>query len=712
MRCLVAIARHHELDTTFDGLLHEFAVGAEEPEDRRLLLIAKGIGLEARNVTLGWQELVRSRDLFPVLARLKNGNSVIIVGIEDTTDDPQVAVVDPLPGDLSPLLVGKDDFLQRWSGSIVSFKRIYRLTDEDQPFSLRWFAPEILRQKAVLSRIAVASLLLHLLALAVPVFFQLVIDRVLAHQTYQTLFVLMIGVMVAITFDSIFNFLRRSFLLFVVKKIDMGVASKTFSHLLSLPVNFFDFAPAGVLVKHMQQAEKIREFLTGSLFITVLDASVLLVFIPVLFMYSEILTAVVLVFAVLIAGVIVSLIGPFRRRLEHLYNAEGQRQALLTEAIHGMHTIKALSLEPRQQSAWDRHSANTVTNHFKVGMVSTSAQALTSLLEKLMVIVIVAVGAQQVIEGALSVGALVAFQMISARVSGPLVQIVSLLHTFQEALLSVRMLGNVMNSPSERAGTERGIRAPIRGALRFEGVSFNYAERSAPAVSDLSFDIPAGAFVGIVGASGSGKTTLARLVAGLYRPQIGIVRIDGQDIRQFDLTHLRLNVGIVLQDNFLFRGTVRENIAMTRTEAGIEDIVKVARYAGAEEFIERLPRGYDTVLEENGRNLSAGQKQRLAIARALLLQPAILIFDEATSALDPESEAIIQGNLAKIAAGRTLFMISHRLSTVKDADKILVLSDGKLVGEGKHAELLKTCERYASLWGEQTKHISAPRAER
>jgi ATP-binding cassette subfamily B protein len=331
---------------------------------------------------------------------------------------------------------------------------------------------------------------------------------------------------------------------------------------------------------------------------------------------------------------------------------------------------------------------------------------VTGLLEKLMSVAIIALGALDVFNHELTVGALVAFNMLAGRVSGPLVQILTMAHEYQEVALSIRMLGEVMNRVPETDNVQRGLCPPISGSIEFEDVSFSYQSDRSPALEGVSFTVAAGSIVGVVGRSGSGKTTITRLIQRLYPVQRGLVRIDGYDIREIDLMHLRKCIGIVLQDNFLFRGTVRENIAAAKPSATFEEIARAAKAAGAEEFIERLPRGFDTMLEENAENLSGGQKQRLAIARALITDPRLLILDEATSALDPDSEVIIRQNLRKIAEGRTVLIVSHRLSTLVDANAILVVDRGQLIAAGRHDQLLSSCTTYRHLWNQQTRHAA------
>ncbi|HWK68788.1 MAG TPA: peptidase domain-containing ABC transporter [Rhizobiaceae bacterium] len=705
LQCLALVARHHGVDLSPERLMHDYAIGEAPVPTRQLLRMAKDAGLRARHTFLAWSALMQLGDAYPVLAELENGNWVIIAGFVSGEQD-MVRVLDPLAERAEILLLSEQQFTGSWGGSVVLLKRSFRLSDDDQPFGFRWFVPELFRQRGLFGDVALAAFVLYGLGLLTPIFFQLVIDKVLVHQSYATLTVLTIGIAVALVFDAAFSFLRRYLLLYATNRIDIRVATRTFGHLLNLPIALFDQASAGVLVKHMQQTGRIREFLTGRLFLTLLDGLSLLVFVPILLLYSVKLTLVVLGFAALVGLVVMLLVGPFQRRLQALYQAEGERQALLVETIHGMQTVKSLALEPRQRRVWDDQSAQSISVRFRVEKISTFAQSLTGLLEKLMSVAIVGLGALDVFDGAMTIGALVAFNMLAGRVSGPLVQIVTMVHEYQEVALSVRMLGEVMNERPEQHGRARGLRPELRGHIEFDKVSFRYAPDVPPALDDVSFTVPAGSVFGLVGKSGSGKTTVTRLVQGLYPIQQGLIRIDGHDSREVDLVHLRKSIGVVLQDSFLFRGTVRENIAAAKPDASLEEIAMAARVAGAEEFIERLPRGFDTMLDENASNLSGGQRQRLAIARALITNPRLLIFDEATSALDPDSEAIIRQNLAQIARGRTVIIVSHRLSTLVDADAILVIDRGKVADIGRHDQLVSRCMTYRHLWAQQNRQAA------
>lgn len=706
VRCLVLVARHHGLELSLEGLIHQYALEESEADMDLLVRMAREHGFKAERRRLGHDSLSGLGEAFPLLARLPDGRTVIVAGVDG--ERGTVQVVDPRTQPLRREDWPRERLTSGWDGEAILLKRVYRLADETQPFGLRWFAPEVLRQGKTFLDVAVAAIMLLVLGLAMPIYFQVVIDKVLVHGSLSTLQVLSLGMLVVLAFEAGFNFLRGYMMLHATSKIDVRIATRTFSKLLSLPMLFFGGSRAGVLIQHMQQVDKIREFLTGKLFFTLLDAAALVIFVPVLFFYSPLLASLVLGFSAALAVFMAVLIPVFKRRLQKLYKAEGDRQSFLVEAIRGMETVKSLSLEPSQRKKWDDKAAMAVGMRFGVGTISVGASVGTGLLEKLMGLSIPWVGVFLVFDHQMTVGALIAFQMLAGRVSSPLVQIVSLLHEYQEKALSVRMLATIMNEPSEPRPSHGGMRPAVQGEVSFANVSFRYSPAAPPALDGVNVRFPAGAMVGVVGRSGSGKSTLGRLVQGLYTAGSGMVAIDGHDVREFDLTHLRRHIGVVLQENFLFSGTVRENIAIARPSATLSEVAWAARLAGAEEFIARLPQGFDTLLEENGANLSGGQRQRLAIARALINHPKVLIFDEATSALDAESEEIIQNNLSRIAQGRTTIMISHRLSMLAGADLIVVMDQGRIVDAAPHSDLLARCALYRDLWRSQNRHILGP----
>ncbi len=703
MICLALLAGHHGKPADPELLTHKS--GLKVGEEANWLLfqhLAKELGLRSRKVSGSFDKALTMQAVMPFLGRKKDGSWYIIAGVREENDSPELAVVDPADkGEKEGLYSfwNKQDFDQRAEPDFLLIKPRFELNNPHRKFDLFWFVPFFYSLKGVFAQIAGAVAALTLLSLILPLFFQIVIDKVLPNETYNTLNVLGAGVCIAIIFNGGLEYLRNYLLLYATQKIDIKTAMATFAHLMRLPTDFFEGAPTGLLIKHMQQADNIRGFLSGRLFFTILDLLSLLVFIPFLLIYSSILTGIVIFFSVLMAIVAWVLVRPLQRKLNILYEAEGKRQSKLVEAIKGIHTIKALALEPSQEREWNNASAFAVKSQFEVGQISTIANAISHVLELLMNICVIWAGAFLVFNQTISIGALIAFQMLSGRVSGPLVQLVGLIHEYQQIALSVRMLGSVMNSPQEHPGGSG--RGQIRGQIEFDHVNFRYRPDLPDVLHDFNLKIKPGEVLGIVGKSGSGKSTLARLIQAINRPQSGIIRLENMDIREWDKTILRKGIGIVLQDNYFFQGTIRENISLGQPGANTANIIQAARMAGADEFVSKLPKGYETILEENAVNLSGGQRQRLAIARALLSNPSILILDEATSALDPESEGIIQQNLSLICQNRTVIIITHRLSMVRRADRILVLDNGKVAAIGPHHVLAHREGIYQSFWQQQ-----------
>jgi ATP-binding cassette subfamily B protein len=705
VRCLYLVALHHGIQVTPEQLGR---IDTTDPIGSVLRLMRE-VGLAGSLVRKKtWNNLINLGSAFPVMAESPGGSWMIVASVIKSGDGTVVvAVLDPKTEQQGIQLYTEEKFEEIWSGRLILAKRKYRLDEEKQPFGLRWFLPDVLREGRYLRDVALAAIMSTLIGFATPLFFQIMIDKVIPHKSYHTLFAVVIAVIVTVVFDSVFGYVRQYLMLFATNKIDARLASRTFSHMLRLPMQFFETHPAGVLLRHMQQTDAIRSFLTGRLFQTALDTFALPVLIVGLCFYSGVLTAVVLVFALIIAGIIGFMVPTFRIYLQQLYGAEGARQADLVETLHGMRAVKSLALEPLRIKSWDNKVTASIRRRATVGYFSAIAMVLVGGLQNLLQITILGIGAKEVFDGTITIGALVAFNMLSGRVISPLVSMVGLINEYQQTALSVRMLGTVMNHPPERDPNQHGIRPNISGNLEFHEVSFTYDGAATPALDHVSFKVEKGQMIGIVGRSGSGKTTVTRLIQGIHAPRDGLIKLDGTDIRHIDLTHLRRSIGVVLQENILFRGTVRDNIAAAKPDATLEEVMEVSRLAGADEFIERLPMSYETYVEESANNFSGGQRQRLAIARALLLRPSLLLFDEATSALDPESEAIVQTNLAEIGRGRTMIIVSHRLSSLVNADAILVLDRGKVIDLAPHETLLQRCDVYRHLWQQQTRHIQS-----
>jgi subfamily B ATP-binding cassette protein HlyB/CyaB len=699
LRATFLIAAHHGI-TLRPEALPRLVEGDAAP---MILATLAAAGFHARlSKGATWTRLANLGTAYPVMAGCKDGGWLIVVAM---MPDAQIAILDPRQEAKGVQTLPRARFTDLWDGRILLARPAPR--EADQPFGLAWFMPALRAQRGLLAGVAVAVILGNLIAFALPLLFQVLIDRVIAHQAWNTLTAIVAIFVLLASFDAAFTYTRQRLMLIAGGKIDAVMGARSFAHLMALPLSVFETTPAGVMARHMQQTERIRTFLTGRLFQTLLDAAFLPLLLGILMLLCGPLTLVVLGFATAIAAVIGLLLPLFRRRLNALYQAEAGRQAQLVETLHNMRAVKSLVLEPARRKVWEDSLAGTLRRQWDVGAISALASSVTGLFEKLMQISVIGYGAALVLDGRLTTGALVAFLMLAGRVTGPLVQIVGLINEYQEAALSVRMLAGVLNQKPERGTQARPARHPILGRLRFDAVSFTYPGAASPALDRIDLDIAPGQVIGVVGRSGSGKTTLTRLIQGIEVPQAGLIQLDGVDIRQIDLDHLRRSLGVVLQENLLFRGTIRDNIAMARPDAGLEEVMIAAKLAGAEEFIRRLPQGFDTAVEEGAANLSGGQRQRIAIARALMSAPKILVFDEATSALDPESEAVVNRNLAAIARGRTMIIVSHRLSSLVRSDKIVVLDQGRVVDIAPHAELLARCEIYRHLWQQQTEHLGA-----
>jgi ATP-binding cassette, subfamily B, bacterial HlyB/CyaB len=665
----------------------------------RLIEVASEFGLSAERARLDWEAL-RSRPFsHPLLLILKNSNVVTLMGVRREGAE-EVAISDPLHRDGEIFFLARTDLERAWDGAALVIKPLPP-SKEDASFGFSWFTRKLFAERKLLRDIVVAAMTMYMIALSVPIFFQLLVDKVVPNQAFSTLYAITAGVVVLILFDGGFNYLRSYLLAFITRKLDHVIANETIDHLLKLPIDFFHANPSGVVAYKLQEANNVREFLASRLFNTLLDGLGIIIFLPVLLIYSWQLTLIVLAISAVAFIVLAVMSHEFRAKLRDVNDIEGRRKAFLFEILNGIATIKTLALEPRSMMRWRRYTDESATKMLSLDHTSASARAVIGTLERGMSVGIGALGALFVLSDQMTVGALVAFNMLGLRVAQPLIQASTLMQEYQKAVLSLKLLAQLMQTKPEP--TTGQLAPTIRGHIEFEDVTFHYPGMAAPAIKDINFAVEPGQIVGIVGRSGSGKTTITRLLQGLYQPQAGLVKIDGQDMKELDLAHLRTQIGVVLQENFMFRGTVRENIAMTKPTASLEEVVRAAQLAGAHEFIQRLPHGYSTMLEESAANLSGGQRQRLAIARALIHNPPVLVFDEATSALDPESEAIIQQHLNAIARGRTIVIISHRLSFVARSNVIIVVEQGRIAQIGTHEALIRSCLPYNQLWGQQSR---------
>jgi ATP-binding cassette, subfamily B, bacterial HlyB/CyaB len=665
----------------------------------RVVELAGEFGLRAERARFDWDGLRTAPFGHPILLLLENTNVVVLMGLR--RDGPEEAAVsDPLFRDGDPFFLAREDLERAWCGDALVVTPLPPGKAEAS-FGFSWFTSKLFAERALMRDIIAAALTMHLIGLSVPIFFQLLVDKVVPNQAFSTLYALSAGVGVLILFDAGFNYLRNYLLSFITRRLDRQVANNTIEHLLKLPIDYFHTHPSGVTAYKLQEANNVRDFLASRLFNTFLDFLAVVIYLPVLLLYSWRLTLIVLAVAAATFVILAVMSRSFRDKLGEVNEIEGRRKAFLFEILNGIATIKTLTLEPRSLLRWRRYTDEAATKTLLLDQTAAGARSVVAGLERGMSVGIGALGALFVLSDQMTVGALVAFNMLGLRLVQPLIHASTLMQDYQKAMQSLKLLAQLMQTAPEPSSGQ--LAPPIRGQIEFDGVSFYYPGSPTPAIKDISFTIEPGKVVGIVGRSGSGKTTITRLIQGLYRPQSGLINIDGQDLKELDLAHLRMQIGVVLQENFLFRGTVRENIAMTKPAASLDEVVRAAQLAGAHEFIQRLPHGYSTMLEESAANLSGGQRQRLAIARALIHDPPVLILDEATSSLDPESEAIIQQHLAAIAHGRTIVIVTHRLSFVARADAIIVVDQGRLVQVGPHETLLGSCLPYKQLWSQQAR---------
>ncbi|WP_165188515.1 type I secretion system permease/ATPase [Caulobacter soli] len=702
LACFVALLSFLDRPADPEQLAHDLGAKARALTADDLLLLAKRLDVKARRQPV---RASLAKYPLPAIARMKDGRFLLLLQA-----GPETALI-MRPEEGTPQVVALSDFIGGFAGELVLMTTRERLAGSTRAFDVTWFIPALVKYRHMLRDVLVASLFIQLLALVTPLFFQVVVDKVLVHKGLTTLEVLAFGLLVASIFDVVMGGLRTYLFSHTTSRVDAELGSKLFSHLTRLPMSYFQARRVGDSVARVRELDSIREFLTSSALTVVLDLLFGIIFLAVMWIYSPLLLLVVLVTLPLYAAVVM-LVGPIlRRRLDEKFARGAENQAFLVEAVTGVETLKALAVEPQMQARWDQQLAGYIQSSFQAAMTANWGSQAIQLINKIGSVALLFFGAKLVIDGKLTVGELVAFNMLAGQVAGPVLRLAQLAQDFQQAQLSVQRLGDILNTPTEPASSPSRASLPsIEGRVEVDRVTFRYRPDGPEILRDLSLTIAPGEVVGVVGPSGSGKSTLTKLIQRLHQPERGRVLVDGVDLAVVDPTWLRRQVGVVLQENILFNRTVRENIALADPAMSMERVVEAAEMAGAHEFILELPEAYDTRIEERGANLSGGQRQRIAIARALALNPKILILDEATSALDAESEGIVQRNLKRMGAGRTVIIIAHRLSAVRQADRIITVERGAITEMGKHEELLARGGRYAQLYRQQM-NLGAPVAQ-
>lgn len=666
--------------------------GEQRVSEVELYQSAKALKLKAKIRKINVSKLT---DLnAPIIAKGKDEEFFIIAKAKDE----KFMVL--FPDKQQPEVLEKEALTRLWDGTAVIITQ-KGLMDKEAIFSFKWFIPTILKFKKEFIQVLVAVFVIQILGILTPVMTQVVVDKVLVHRTITTLNVLAIGIGIVYIYELIIGLAKNYVFTHTTNRIDVMLSHKLFKHLFALPLKYFESRRVGETVARVRELDSIRSFLTGTPLSSMIDLFFIVVYIVVLFFYSTSLTLIVIA-SIPVFAILSAIVTPlFKARLDEKFEAGANTQSFLVESITGVQTVKSYALEPKFEKKWGDLQSEYVRAGYRTSMVSGTAGTIGQFIQKTFDLLILFFGAKAVMDGNFTVGQLVAFRMLSGRVSGPVLRLVQLWQEYQQASLSVKRIGDIFNTTPEPITNNMASLPRLEGKIVFDKVRFRYHIEASEVIKGMSFEIEPGSIIGVVGRSGSGKSTVSKLIQRLYIPEGGKISIDGMDISLVNPMMLRTQIGIVLQENFMFNGTVRDNISIHMPTASFEQIMDCAKIAGAHDFILELPNGYDTIIGEKGMGLSGGQKQRVAIARAILADPRILIFDEATSALDYESESIIQQNLKDICRGRTVIIIAHRLSTLRDAEKIMVIDKGSIVEFDSHEQLMKQDGLYSYLYNQQ-----------
>ena len=692
--CLLFLARFYDLPADGSQLQHLYAQSGQALSDTDLLRAAKHIGLKAGMAQTKWDKLISMP--LPAMAKLVDGRYLVVAKVHDEKVLVQHA------DEARPLVLSRGRFEMIWTGDLLLFAKRAAIRLQNLTFDCTWFIPAIVKYRKFFGEAVIASLFLQLFALFTPLFTQVMIDQALAHKEVTTLHVAAAGMIALALFEATLGGLRTYLFSHTTNRMAVTLGARLFRHMLALPLSYFESRRVGDTVARAREWEQIRRFLTGHSVTTVVDVVFTAVFLTVMWFYSSTLTLIVMA-SLPIYGLLAVAIAPaIRTRLREQFDRGAENHALLVEAVSGVHTVKAMAVEPPLLRKWEEQLAGYARAGFRATSLITMAGHSAACVQKVTIVAVLWMGAYRVMDGDLSIGQLIAFSMLSAHATGPLLRVVDLWQEFQQVGISIQRLGDVLNTqPEPLYSPDRTTLPQVKGQVRFEDVVFRYRPDGPEIIRKVSFSVEPGRIIGIVGRSGSGKSTIAKLMQRLYAPERGRIVIDGVDVMQVDPAWLRRQVGVVRQENVLFNASVRENIALTDPGLAMERVLQSAQLAGAHEFILELADGYDTVIGEHGCALSSGQRQLIAIARALAANPRILIFDEATGALDHESDAVIQRNMAQISHGRTVFLMAHRLSRVRQAHHIYVIERGEIVEQGTYDDLLRTSKFYAKLHAHQ-----------
>ena len=692
LACLIAIAKYYNIPAEYRQLERAYVLKSGAVDFTTLVRAARELKLKARKYN-GLKEKDLDKLVYPVLIKLHSGRSVVITTIREGN----IYVMDPAFSQ-QPVKVDRYKLLMDWTGDAILFTRRFELDKSKSKFGFKWFIPVMGKYIPFLRSVLFMSFLLQILGLASPIFVQNIIDKVLVHRAADALDILVLGMVICTFFQNFILGLRTYLFTNITSKMDVVLSSRLFKNITALPLSYFQKWQVGDVVSRTGELETLRSFMTGSSLTILLDIVFAVVYFIVMFFYSRILSIVVLIMIPLFV-ILNAIVAPiFKRMINEKFLIGSENRSFLIETITGIRTVKSSSFENNFIRRYEEMLARLVKASFNVVNLANIANSIGTFLFSMFNLVILWIGAYYVMEGEISVGELIAFQMIAGQLIAPVMRLINQWQHFQQVRVSMERLADIMDEDTEPTFNPSRTTLPsLRGDIALEKLAFSYSAEAGKVLDNINIRIPAGMKVGIVGRSGSGKSTLTKLIQRLYLPDSGRILIDGVDIAQVEPAWLRRQIGVVLQDSKLFSGSVEENIRIACPNATHEDVVNAAKLAGADEFVSQFPHGYETFVGERGSLLSGGQRQRIAIARALLSDPRILIFDEATSALDYESENIIMNNIEPISRGRTMLMIAHRLSTVRNCDAIIVIDKGRIIEAGSHDELMKRNGVYAKL---------------
>ena len=692
---LEIVSRMNNVDIDMRSIVREYGISTADISIEEIMRIAKGKGFKVKKKKLQLKDFPEKYPL-PAILQLKDNSYIVLLGIKK--EEGKALTLTPLEN--HPVAHKIEDLQAQMKDEMLIIR--HKMMNDDVKFGFKWFFNEIFKYKKIIGQVLLGSFVVQLFGLVTPLFTQVILDKVLVNRTLATLDVLAFAFVIVAIFELCLNLSRNYIFIHTTNKIDAKLGAKLFKHLFRLYYVYFENRQVGNIAARVRELDRIREFITDKSVSVLIDAFFSTVFLAIMFVYSPKLTFISLGFLGIIAIIYVLITPELRVRLEDKFQMGAHSNSYLVESITGVQTVKSLAIEGSMFKKWEEKLGKYLKSSFNLAIMGNFTGSICGFLQKGMTIAILYVGVMLVIENKLTIGQLIAFQMFSGQFAAPMLRLVGLWNEFQQTLLAVDRIGDILNSPIEVQSGNAITLNYVNGDIKIENLSFRYNVEAPMVLKNINLEIKAGQKIGFVGRSGSGKSTIAKLIQRLYYTTEGTIFIDGIDIRNINPVWLRTNIGIVLQENFLFSGTIRDNIALPRPNISMEGIIQAARIAGAHEFISKMPKGYDTEVGERGSSLSGGQKQRIAIARALISNPRILIFDEATSALDYESERIIRDNMAMISKGRTTIIIAHRLSTIKDCDLIVCFDNGEIVEVGTHEDLLKHDGYYKNLYMAQS----------